>query len=41
MSVSDQHTVTVNVIGKLRPQVKVIVNGVVDEADEDTAEATA
>jgi large subunit ribosomal protein L9 len=36
-----EHTVTVNVIGKLRPQVKVIVNGVVDEADEDTAEATA
>lgn len=34
-----EHTVTVNVIGKLRPQVKVIVNGVVDEADAEAAEA--
>ena len=34
-----EHTVTVNVIGKLRPQVKVIVNGVVDESDEVVAEA--
>jgi large subunit ribosomal protein L9 len=34
-----EHTVTVNVIGKLRPQVKVIVNGVVDESEEDVAEA--
>ena len=29
-----EHTVTVNVIGKLRPQVKIIVNGVVDEVVE-------
>jgi large subunit ribosomal protein L9 len=36
-----EHTVTVNVIGKLRPQVKVVVNGVVDESDEDLAEANA
>lgn len=36
-----EHTVTVNVIGKLRPQVKVTVNGIVDEAataESDTAE---
>jgi large subunit ribosomal protein L9 len=34
-----EHTVTVNVIGKLRPQVKVIVNGVVDDSEEDVADA--
>ena len=28
-----EHSVSVNVVGKLRPQVKVIVNGVVDEAE--------
>lgn len=34
-----EHTVTVNVVGKLRPQVKVIVNGVVDESNEATIES--
>ena len=33
-----EHTVTVNVVGKLRPQVKVIVNGVVDESDQPSTE---
>ena len=34
-----EHTVTVNVVGKLRPRVKVIVNGVVDESNEATIES--
>jgi large subunit ribosomal protein L9 len=34
-----EHTVTVNVIGKLRPQVQVIVNGVVDESEEVATDA--
>lgn len=32
-----EHTVTVNVVGKLRPQVRVTVNGIVD--DEETAQS--
>jgi large subunit ribosomal protein L9 len=31
-----EHIVTVNVIGKLRPQVKVTVTGIVDETETDT-----
>ena len=38
---SGEHTVTVHVIGKLRPTVKVIVNGIVDEEAEDTEGADA
>jgi large subunit ribosomal protein L9 len=34
-----EHIVTVNVIGKLRPEVKVIVTGVVDEPEDEIAVA--
>ena len=33
-----EHTVTVNVIGKLRPQVKVTVNGIVEVAESESSE---
>lgn len=36
-----EHKVTVNVIGKLRPQVTVIVNGVVDDEATDVTAETA
>jgi large subunit ribosomal protein L9 len=31
------HTVTINVVGKLRPQITVTVNGLVDETEDDSA----
>ena len=34
---SGEHTVSIHVVGKLRPQVKVIVNALHDESDEDDA----
>ena len=34
-----EHSVTVNVVGKLRPEVKVVVTGVVDESEEDVLPA--
>ena len=36
-----EHTVTVNVIGKLRPQITVVVNGVVDEQEAADTETDA
>jgi large subunit ribosomal protein L9 len=33
------HTVTINVVGKLRPQITVTVNGLVDETEVESAEA--
>lgn len=36
-----EHKVTVNVVGKLRPQITVVVNGVVDEDSDDTEAAPA
>jgi large subunit ribosomal protein L9 len=35
------HTVTINVVGKLRPQITVTVHGLVDETEDDGAEAEA
>jgi large subunit ribosomal protein L9 len=35
-----EHLVSVNVVGKLRPQVKVTVNGVVDEAETESGDDT-
>jgi large subunit ribosomal protein L9 len=34
-----EHTVTIIVIGKLRPQIKVVVTGVVDESEQDVLPA--
>jgi large subunit ribosomal protein L9 len=34
-----EHTVTINVVGKLRPQITVTVNGLVDETEVESAEA--
>jgi large subunit ribosomal protein L9 len=38
---SGEHTVSVHVVGKLRPQVTVIVNGIEDETEETTDEESA
>jgi large subunit ribosomal protein L9 len=38
---SGEHTVSVHLVGKLRPQVTVIVNGIEDEAEEPAADETA
>ena len=35
------HTVTINVVGKLRPQITVTVNGLVDETEDDGAQTDA
>lgn len=35
-----EHPVTVNLVGKLRPQVMVVVNGIVDEEDAESDAAT-
>lgn len=35
-----EHPVTVNLVGKLRPQVMVVVNGIVDEEDAEADAAT-
>ncbi|MDQ2682703.1 MAG: 50S ribosomal protein L9 [Chloroflexota bacterium] len=36
-----EHKVTVNVVGKLRPQITVVVNGVVDEEDDAAGDEVA
>ncbi len=36
-----EHKVTVNVVGKLRPQITVVVNGVVDEDEDEASDEVA